>query len=304
MICITMNTKYSIRMAAQLSGLSPLTIRTWENRYQIVHPERSEGNHRLYSDTDVQRLKVLSESVQKGYKIGNLVKLTNEEINSLFLIKNQNMSEQNFIEKCDKAISTLDAHTLEEEFEEASIEIGIIESLDQLILPYMVSIGESWNKGEKQIFHEHLASEVVKRFISGKMGRYQNSPENPTALISTPSGQVHDIGASASALTAAISGFHTIYLGPDTPAEELVKACRTHSIGVLILSIHFPGNPGRVRSDLEYIRLHLPASCFLVVGGSSASAFIGKREEQEENSLESLKNRLLEIRIELTKRVH
>ena len=40
---------YSIGALARMLGVSPATLRSWEDRYGLVVPERSAGSQRLYS---------------------------------------------------------------------------------------------------------------------------------------------------------------------------------------------------------------------------------------------------------------
>ena len=50
--------RYMISVAAELAGLHPQTMRMYENR-GLVRPARTPGGTRLYSETDVERLKLI-----------------------------------------------------------------------------------------------------------------------------------------------------------------------------------------------------------------------------------------------------
>ena len=50
---------YSIAIAARRSGVRQDTIRAWERRHRAVDPGRTGGGHRLYSDADVERLRLI-----------------------------------------------------------------------------------------------------------------------------------------------------------------------------------------------------------------------------------------------------
>ena len=39
---------FTIKRAAELTGLPVATLRAWERRYGVVAPIRSEGGYRLY----------------------------------------------------------------------------------------------------------------------------------------------------------------------------------------------------------------------------------------------------------------
>ena len=70
--------QYPVRLVAERTGLSPHVLRIWERRYQVVAPERSAGGQRLYSDADIERLRLLGLATQAGRNIGQLATLPNE----------------------------------------------------------------------------------------------------------------------------------------------------------------------------------------------------------------------------------
>jgi MerR family transcriptional regulator/heat shock protein HspR len=50
--------RYMISVAAQLVGMHPQTLRIYEQK-GLVRPKRTAGNTRLYSDFDVERLRLI-----------------------------------------------------------------------------------------------------------------------------------------------------------------------------------------------------------------------------------------------------
>ena len=52
-----------ISVAAQLAGVHPQTLRIYERRL-LVQPQRSAGNTRLYSDVDIERLRLIQQLTQ------------------------------------------------------------------------------------------------------------------------------------------------------------------------------------------------------------------------------------------------
>jgi DNA-binding transcriptional MerR regulator len=56
------------------------SIRNWEDRYQLVRPERSSGGHRLYSRTDVERLAFVAERLAEGMSPGEAHRLLGERL--------------------------------------------------------------------------------------------------------------------------------------------------------------------------------------------------------------------------------
>jgi MerR family transcriptional regulator/heat shock protein HspR len=50
--------RYMISVAAELVGMHPQTLRIYEQK-GLVNPQRTAGNTRLYSDSDVERLRLI-----------------------------------------------------------------------------------------------------------------------------------------------------------------------------------------------------------------------------------------------------
>ena len=65
----TLDRGHSIKIVAQRTGLSSHVIRVWERRYDAVSPRRTETNRRLYSDGDIERLKLLGEATEIGHTL-------------------------------------------------------------------------------------------------------------------------------------------------------------------------------------------------------------------------------------------
>jgi MerR family transcriptional regulator/heat shock protein HspR len=50
--------RYMISIAAELVGMHPQTLRIYENK-GLVSPKRTRGNTRLYSEVDLERLRLI-----------------------------------------------------------------------------------------------------------------------------------------------------------------------------------------------------------------------------------------------------
>jgi MerR family transcriptional regulator/heat shock protein HspR len=53
-----------IGVAADLAGVHPQTLRIYE-RKRLVQPQRTRGNTRLYSEADIERLRLIQELTQE-----------------------------------------------------------------------------------------------------------------------------------------------------------------------------------------------------------------------------------------------
>ena len=75
--------RFPIKIVAQRTGLSVHAIRVWEKRYQIVTPFRTETNRRLYSEEDIERLRLLNLATKSGYSISSVADLDHKALRDL-----------------------------------------------------------------------------------------------------------------------------------------------------------------------------------------------------------------------------
>lgn len=59
---------------------SPTTIRNWEERYGVIAPDRSPGGHRLYSRTDVERLRFILAELARGLTAADAHRMLEERL--------------------------------------------------------------------------------------------------------------------------------------------------------------------------------------------------------------------------------
>lgn len=245
-------TKYSIKTASRLSGVSPYVIRAWERRYNILNPGRTETNRRVYSDAEVEKLRLLGEAVKNGSTISNIASLSIEELKRLNARQEVKSPEGNellpvsalkagaFLQASLKAVNSYDPVLLESTLEKGAIDMGLDELLNGLIIPLINKIGEDWYNGEMRIAQEHMASSVLAAFLKSLILRYKVSPYAPVVLACTQKGQMHELGLLLAAVVAASEGWNVVELGPDLPAEEIAAAARYSLSKAVCLSIVYP----------------------------------------------------------------
>jgi DNA-binding transcriptional MerR regulator/methylmalonyl-CoA mutase cobalamin-binding subunit len=266
---------YTIRTVAQLTGLSSHVIRAWERRYGAVTPARTEGNQRTYSEADISRLRLLARAVAAGSSISRVAGLSNNDLErfvSLSLEANMEPDDTSaLLTAALDAVERLDPIALEDAVVRASIELGQIRAIENVIVPMMDEIGKRWHEGKLRIMHEHMASAVVRNILGSAFRAQETSPEDRGVVVAAPAGQSHELGALACAGTAASLGLRVTYLGAGVPADEIIAAVdQTRSVAV-ILSVVFPRSATRVREEVQLLRRHLPRHVRLIVGGASAS---------------------------------
>lgn len=74
---------FSISKLAQFSGIKPHTIRIWEQRYNALKPNRSEGNTRYYDNSQMKRLLNIVSLLESDYKVSELCAMSDSRLSGL-----------------------------------------------------------------------------------------------------------------------------------------------------------------------------------------------------------------------------
>lgn len=71
---------FRIGAVASMTGIPTVTIRMWERRYGAVAPKRSDKGIRLYSQNDVQRLRMIRACIANGDAVSQVATLDTEDL--------------------------------------------------------------------------------------------------------------------------------------------------------------------------------------------------------------------------------
>ena len=275
-----MQVNVPMRLVVKRTGLSPHVIRIWERRYHAVSPARTEGGHRSYLEEDVLRLILLRQLTEAGHKISSIAKLTTaelEEISGRNRISPNNGatpgSEEVRISEMVHCIAAMDRVGVQELLRKSAVELGAHASLERIIGPLTEKVGEMWRDGTLNAAHEHFASVVIREFLWGSIQPYSASSNAPALLVTTPSGQLHELGAIIVGAAAADIGWRTVYLGPSLPPAEISHAAVQNEVRAVALSIIYPEDDPSLPKELETLRNYLPESIPIIVGGRAAEAY-------------------------------
>ncbi|MEZ5330318.1 MAG: MerR family transcriptional regulator [Verrucomicrobiales bacterium] len=313
-----------MKIVAQRTGLSPHVVRAWEKRYGAVDPDRSGTNRRLYSDSDIARLKLLYRLTQAGHSIGQIGRLSTEQLRELTeqihgresdlrYVLNSDQLEKDRNEREDETQSALKLHLaaaleacrkmdqpkLEGVLDSAILRLGYSGLIERLAGPLITAIGEEWHQGRMTVAQEHAATVTIRAYIEKHVRQYPVSGGEPTIVITTPAGQIHELGAVLATAVARKAGWNVIYLGPSLPAAEIVGAVVQSGATALALSISFPADDPNLAAELQTIRQLAGDQLAVFAGGRSAHAYADTLQKSNIaiiSDLSSLRETLLALR--------
>jgi DNA-binding transcriptional MerR regulator/methylmalonyl-CoA mutase cobalamin-binding subunit len=285
--------RHPIQVVARRTGLSTDVIRVWERRYAAVTPKRSSTQRRLYSDADVERLLLLRQVTHAGRRIGDVAKLSDQELSSLIAddrasqagrdLQPASMPQERLARRyyaaCLKAIQQFDPLALEATLSQASVDVTVPVLLNQILGPLLHELGERWQQGHLRVCQEHMATAQIRSFLGGLLSTSSTRRNGPVIIVATPVGQDHELGALMVAVTAASEGWTALHLGPNTPATEIAAAVAAAKARAVALSIMYPCDDPRLPDELRRLRRQLAAGATLIAGGAAASCYANVLKE-------------------------
>ncbi len=278
-----MASTFPIQTVAERTGLTPHVIRAWERRYRAVEPERSAGKHRLYSEAEIERIGILHRAVRSGHSIGKIAKLPTEELRALIVqqpavscsvaVQGADDPAAIFRDESLLAIARFDGPGLEEVLDRSLLKFGHMGLLRLIIAPLAEEVGERWRSGALTVAHEHFFTASVKEFLGDLTRQFAISASAPCLIVTTPVGQVHELGAIMAAATAANLGWRPIFLGPNLPAHEIAGAALCNDATAIALSIIYPADDPNLAGELTELARLIPAGTRILAGGRAARGY-------------------------------
>ena len=272
---------HPIAVAAERTGLTQDVLRVWERRYGAVKPKRGANGQRVYTDSDLERLRLLHAATRAGRSIGQITQLSAKALKALVgedaaaraQLATVGAESSDFAAMIDTGLSltqSLQGIQLDDHLRRASATLGFPAFLAHVAVPLLRRIGDEWHAGRLTPAQEHLASSAVHDICVERMRAFYPRTDSPRMLIATPAGERHAIGAALVGAAAAVEGWSVIYLGADLPAVEIANAAVARRVSVVALSVVYVENRDRVLGELRELRSLLPGDIALVIGGSGA----------------------------------
>jgi len=270
------------------------TLRTWERRYGFPTPTaRTGGSHRRYAASTIEQVRLIVRALELGHRPSAVVGRDPEALRRLLggeagapLAAASEASDAAVVARWLELTHALDGGALIGELYRSLAELAAIPLLERRVGPYLRELGEAWARGLLRVSHEHYASERIREFLSEQWRRANDGPRaRPVrAVLATLSGEQHVLGLHMAAWVVALAGVHVLFLGADTPADEVAFAVEQHQACAVVLSMA-EGVGARRDAALTALAAALPPGVPVVLGGAGA---VGATSGRILNSFEEL----------------
>ena len=274
---------YRIGAVARMTGVSAHALRAWERRYPNLHPIRTATGLRLYSDAQVERLQLIHKLLAAGHAIGTLAPLGPSELLQLAqgrrptptvrvperaLQPREDALTATFAPRFLEAMTRHDLEMAERLVAQAFLAFAPSQLVASVLAPLLREVGAQWADGRLTIADEHAISALLRSELGAQLRTFRPAADAPIAVVSTPAGELHELGALLAAFLAAASGWNVRYLGPNLPASEIAEAARRWQADCVLLSAVCMSTAAAL-DEILLVRGLLPHKTGLLIGGAA-----------------------------------
>ncbi|MCU0073112.1 MerR family transcriptional regulator [Pseudomonas koreensis] len=261
---------FPIREVARLTGVNPVTLRAWERRYGLIQPTRTESGHRLYSMTDIERVRSIVDWIDRGVavsKVGKILAKT-EPMKVLAHIIPDDLVQADYLqwqEQVQQAVSSFDDQLLDRVYGQIFSSYALPVVFQDILMPLwlqMLQRQDAFGQTSEWLFFDgFLRAKVLQRIV------VLRGSQPRKVIVSALAGQCRELELLVAALFLSGNDAGVRVLTTGQPFDELTLVCeKTRPQALVLFSNHAPTAelPRRLN------RLALSLDCQLLLAGDAA----------------------------------
>ena len=219
---------YSIKDLETLSGIKAHTLRIWEQRYNIISPNRTDTNIRFYDDEDLKRILNISLLNQNGHKISKIALMAISEINvHVAAISSNALKYPEQVQSLVLCMIDIDEERFDKIITKCVMQYGLENTMVHIIYPFLNKVGVLWQIGTINPYQEHFISNLIRQKIVVAIDTCEHDYKSNCVkfLLYLPETELHEIGLLFATYILKSRGFRIFYFGQTLPYQEFQEAC-------------------------------------------------------------------------------
>ncbi|BBP68941.1 transcriptional regulator [Pseudomonas sp. Seg1] len=261
---------FPIREVSRLTGVNPVTLRAWERRYGLIQPTRTESGHRLYSMTEIERVRSIVEWIDRGVavsKVGKILAKT-EPLKVLAHFIPDDLVQADYQQwqlQVQRAVSAFDDAELDRVYGQIFSSYALPVVFQDILMPLwrqLLQRQDAFGQTSEWLFLDgYLRTRALQRIIALRGAQPRK------IIVSALAGQCRELELLVAALFLSSSDSGVRVLTTGQPFDELTLVCEKIKPHALVLfSNHAPAPelPRRLN------RLALSLDCQLLLAGDAS----------------------------------
>jgi len=259
-----------IGTVSEQTGIPVDTLRTWERRYGVPSPHRRPSGHRLYAAETVEHLKRVRRAIDGGMRASTALRMSPETLRAAVDGGGDPDDRSALVKEWLQYVRVWDGEALDAALRTEWSSRGALGFLTGCVAPFVRAVGDAWARGEFSVSHEHYATERLRDFLSDRWRTHGRDARGPLLILSTLPGERHALGLHMAAAIATLAGCRIVFLGPDTPLDDIRSGAEESGADGVLISVSTAAEADRARRQINALRALLPGSVSVVVGGDGA----------------------------------
>lgn len=284
---------HNMKAVEARTGLSAHLIRIWERRYSAVSPARSDKRQRLYTEEEIERLRLLKRLTQSGLSISCIAKLPEEELHQLLPASEALESSHPAVSRdaphfppttegleCGRLVTgamdaarAYDSTAMDRVLDEAMVLLGYSGTLEKFLVPLLDAIGIAWERGDFTTAHKQAGTGMIREYLNRCLPPMPSPWLAPRLVTGTPTGQMLEMGAVISGCLARKAGWNVAALGVSLPAEEFAGAALQQDARAIALNIAYPPDDPLIPAQLVRLRQLSPPAIPILASGRAVHGY-------------------------------
>lgn len=255
---------YNSYEVADLIGVNVSTVKRWADSGKI-DCYKTKGGHRKF------HLKHLREFIKSDKTSSVAIDLSNLVGNNKKLIEAINDSNTEvLIDYSYKALINRGNYKFLSLMNSLLIKGYQYDYLfDQIIIPILEKIGKQWSIGKLSITQEHMASEVIKKFIINIDESMNPNSRKHEVYCLTLVNDKHDLPIyMAENILNQSNTIKTYNLGPNLPVDDLISELNSRDPKLIFVSIVYVENKDIANEEINKLLAYFTDSdCKILLSG-------------------------------------
>ena len=206
------------------TGFGKGQLRKWRQRYGFPLLESMVYGNSAYSRQTVAKLLLIKRLLEAGFRPGQVVGMTTPELEKLLLglvLSMPVVHHDESIQACIGLLKRLAVAELLLLLAELRAKGTLADFVSNTVAPLMIDVGAAWMRNEIEIYHEHLCTCCIERYLQGEILKLKPKYGLPRVLFALPPGEHHLIGLLMAEAAIAEWGASTISIGSDIPLSAI-----------------------------------------------------------------------------------
>ena len=256
-------------------GVGTETLRAWERRYGVLHPRRSTGNTRLYSALDEARVRLMQRYIAERVPVAQAAEMAMSvqlRLNPVNAGEIPEAERRRAMRELASALAVFDETSADRTLQQLFGAYAGTAVLRDVILPYLHTVGESWEQNRITIAQEHFASHFLQTRLHA-LSRGWDRGLGPRAILAAAPQDHHTLGITCFGIALHRLGWRVVCLGAATPIEMIGEVAEATNASLMAISASVVGMLEPHATALAELAQVTP----VVIGGYATTPELARR---------------------------